>query len=56
MGIHRCPGAPLARMELRLLMEALLERTTRIQPVPDQWPSQAVYPASGLATLPLWIR
>ncbi len=55
-GIHRCPGAPLARMELRLLMEALLERTTRIQPVPDQWPSQAVYPASGLATLPLRIR
>ena len=55
-GIHRCPGAPLARMELRLLMEALLERTTGIQPVPDQWPSQAVYPASGLATLPLRIR
>ena len=55
-GIHRCPGAPLARMELRLLMEELLERSTRIQLVPDQLPTQAVYPVSGLATLPLWIR
>lgn len=55
-GIHVCPGAPLARMELRVIMEELLERTTGVQPIPDKLPTKAVYPASGLATLPLWIR
>lgn len=55
-GIHVCPGAPLARMELRVAMEELLARTTRIQPVPDKPPTRAVYPASGFATLSLRIR
>lgn len=55
-GIHVCPGAPLARMELRLSMEELLERSSRIQPVPDKPTTRAVYPASGFATLPLRIR
>lgn len=55
-GIHVCPGAPLARMELRVAMEELLERTSRIQPVPDKSPTNAVYPASGFAALPLQIQ
>ena len=55
-GIHVCPGATLARMELRVSMEELLERTTRIQPVPDKSPTPAVYPASGFATLSMRIR
>lgn len=55
-GIHICPGAPLARMEMRLAMEELLARTTRIQPVPDKSPTRAVYPASGFSTLSLRIR
>ncbi len=55
-GIHVCPGAPLARMELRVAMEELLERTSGIQPVPDKSPTNAVYPASGFAALPLQIR
>ncbi len=54
-GIHVCPGAPLARMELRVIMEELLKRTTAIEPVPDKLPTNAVYPASGFATLPLRI-
>lgn len=55
-GIHVCPGAPLARMELRVILEELLKRTTGIEPVSDKSPTNAVYPASGFATLPLWIR
>jgi len=55
-GIHICPGAPLARMELRVIMDELLERTIGIQPVPGKSPTNAVYPASGFATLPLGIR
>lgn len=55
-GIHVCPGAPLARMELRLMIEELLERTTSIQLVGDKAPTNAVYPASGFATLPLRIE
>ena len=55
-GVHVCPGAPLARMEMRVCLEQLLERTTRIQDVPGKAPRLAVYPASGFATLPLQVR
>lgn len=52
-GIHVCPGAPLARMELRVLMEALLKHTRWLALVADKAPVRAVYPASGFAALPL---
>ena len=52
-GIHVCPGAPLASMELRVCMEELLERTSQIQPIADKSPTISIYPASGFATLPL---
>lgn len=55
-GIHVCPGAPLARMELCVAMEELLARTTRIAPIPGKPPAGATYPASGFDTLPLFIR
>ena len=55
-GIHVCPGAPLARMELRLVMEELLGGTALISPPAGKPPTLAVYPASGFATLPLQIR
>lgn len=55
-GVHVCPGAPLARMEMRVCLEQLLEQTTRIQAVPGKAPTRAVYPASGFATLPLQVR
>jgi cytochrome P450 len=54
-GIHVCPGAPLARMELRVAVQALLDGTIRIEPIAQRPPSTAVYPASGYATLPLHI-
>lgn len=55
-GIHVCPGAPLARMEMRVAMEELLGCTSRIDPIPEKPPAGAVYPGSGFATLPLRIR
>lgn len=54
-GIHVCPGAPLARLELEVITEALLARTRAIRrsarPV-----ERAIYPASGFSTLPLVIE
>jgi cytochrome P450 len=55
-GIHICPGASLARLELRVLFEALLDGTRRIEPVADEEAVRAVYPGSGFTQLPLWIR
>jgi cytochrome P450 len=55
-GIHVCPGAPLARMELRVITEELLARTAQIEPVPGKPPTNAIYPASGFSALPLIIR
>ena len=55
-GIHVCPGAALARMEMRVAMEELLERTSGIRLIAGNPPTNAVYPGSGFATLPLHIR
>ncbi|WP_273527862.1 cytochrome P450 [Pseudomonas sp.] len=54
-GIHVCPGAPLARLELRVVMEELLGRTRRMALLADQQPVKAFFPASGFSSLPLHI-
>jgi len=56
LGIHVCPGAPLARLELQVVLEELLRRTVSIQFNPDAAPTHAVSPVSGYETLPLIIR
>ncbi len=55
-GIHVCPGAPLARMELRVVMEELLKHTTAIGLAPDKSPTNSSYPSSGFSALPLKIQ
>lgn len=55
-GLHVCPGAPLARLELRVCLEELLKRAASLQLVPDSPPTLAVYPASGFSRLPLRAR
>ncbi|MDR8390730.1 cytochrome P450 [Aliifodinibius sp. S!AR15-10] len=50
-GIHVCPGAPLARMELRIFFKELLEQVTAIELPSKQDIEYAKYPASGFARL-----
>ncbi len=54
-GVHACPGAPLARMELESIVKALLAHTERIEIVPGNQPIASVYPSSGYRVLPLRI-
>jgi len=46
-GIHECPGAPLARLELRSLVTTLLDESEQLRPVHDPPPLRAAYPAGG---------
>ncbi len=55
-GIHACPGAPLARLELRVLLEELLAATSALETVPGKDPVHAVYPGGGYTTLPLIVH
>ena len=50
-GIHVCPGAPLARLELLAIMQALLNGTTWLSLDNTRLPERAVYPGSGFASL-----
>lgn len=54
-GIHVCPGAPLASLELRVFMEEFLKRFATVALVPEKHPSLAVYPASGFASLAIQV-
>jgi cytochrome P450 len=55
-GLHVCPGARLARMELRVVLDAILEATEHLALVPDAPPRPARYPASGFGSVCVRIR
>jgi cytochrome P450 len=50
-GIHNCVGAPLARLELRVMFEELLLRTSEFHVVGDV--ARSHWPRYGVTTLPL---
>lgn len=54
-GIHVCPGAPLANLEMRVFTEELLSSTAKIT-MTETAPTHAVYPASGFSKLRLKIQ
>ena len=51
--IHKCLGAPLARLEMRIAMEELLARTSGIALAGHEPVRRASYPTNGLRTLTL---
>lgn len=50
-GIHVCPGAPMARLELKVLLEQIFELTERIEPAGIM--VRAEYPAGGFHAVPV---
>lgn len=56
-GIHFCIGAPLSRLEARVVFEELLPRVTSIEYASrDPWPPRKPFHVHGPASLPLLIR
>lgn len=54
-GIHICPGAPLARLELRVLAEELLG-CVEFAPSVHRYPVRAIFPTGGFSACPVRVR
>lgn len=55
-GPHVCPGRALTLMELRVVVTALLEYTTWIEPAPDRPAVRETPPVGGWARVPVVLR
>nr|WP_202627639.1 cytochrome P450 [Cellulomonas sp. APG4] len=55
-GRHVCPGRPLATLELRVLIRAVLDATTAIEPDPRRGRARSEPPLGGYAVAPLLLR
>jgi len=56
IGPHACPGRSLTLMELRVMVEELVGRTTWIEPAPDRPPVRETPPVGGWARVPIVLR
>lgn len=54
-GVHVCPGAPLARLEMRIALETLLSMFSEIE-MGSVAPTRLAYPENGWASLPMRVR
>ncbi|PPK64919.1 cytochrome P450 [Actinokineospora auranticolor] len=52
LGIHYCLGAPLAQLEMRVLLEVLLRKVSDLEPLTDTPPYKPNLVVRGLAALP----
>lgn len=53
IGIHACPGAPMARLEMRVFLEEWLNSGIEWELDPEEAPVNAFFPDSGFSKLPL---
>lgn len=56
IGPHVCPGRALTLMELRVMLEELVGRTTWIDPAPCRPPVRETPPVGGWARVPIVLR
>lgn len=56
IGPHVCPGRALTLMELRVMLEELLARTSWIEPSPDRPAVRETPPVGGWARVPVVLR
>ena len=56
IGPHVCPGRSLTLMELRVMLEELLRRTTWIEPAQDRPAVRETPPVGGWARVPVVLR
>ena len=56
IGPHVCPGRALTLMELRVMLEELLARTSWIELAPDRPPVRETPPVGGWARVPIVLR
>ena len=56
IGKHVCPGRPLATLELRVLVRAVLDATESIDPDPDGVRRRSLPPLGGYAEAPVVLR
>lgn len=56
IGSHVCPGRSLTLMELRVMLEELLRRTSWLEPTPDRPAVREMPPMGGWARVPVVLR